>query len=366
MKRDPDLVARHGSGQTPIFVDAGWQQEMASIIAGQACRFVLITDANVGPLYAESFKQSLESHSVAVEYLVVPAGESSKSMLVAVQLYEALLKSGADRAITVIAFGGGVVGDLAGFVAATWMRGVDLIQVPTTLLAQVDSSVGGKTGVNLPQAKNSVGAFWQPVAVFVDTALLLTLPGEEYTSGLAEVVKYAVILDAGLFEWLETNAEAIGRRDPALLAQIVLKCCNLKAGVVHADERETTGHRAILNYGHTLGHALESAEGYGRLRHGHAVAAGMTFAARLARSLGRVDDTFVARQDRLLDVLGIPRALPDRGREELLALMTHDKKSLNGRPRFVLPTRIGHADMVEGIGDDIVGRAIDDARESNT
>ena len=250
---------------------------------------VIITDANVDEFYSEPVCHAFAEQGCEVDLLIVDAGEPSKSVEVATELWERMLELGSDRKSVVVAVGGGVVGDLAGFVAATFARGLAFVQVPTTLLAQVDSSVGGKVGINLPGAKNMVGAFWQPRGVLVDVDVLGTLPEREFNAGLAEVVKYGVILDAEFFAYLEQHVDAINGRDAAVLTQIVERCCRLKADVVEKDEREETGLRAVLNYGHTFCHALEAATGYGQLLHGEGVAIGMLCASRLAERLGRVD-----------------------------------------------------------------------------
>jgi 3-dehydroquinate synthase len=310
---------------------------------------VIITDSNVDELYCEPVGDALQEAGAQVDILVAEAGEQSKSPEVAADLWEQLLDQGADRKTVVIALGGGVVGDLAGFVAATFSRGLRFVQVPTTLLAQVDSSVGGKVGVNLPGGKNMVGAFWQPRGVIVDVAVLESLPEREFRAGLAEVVKYGVIQDAEFFAYLEENLESINRRDAAALTYIVKRCCRLKADVVEQDEREESGLRSILNYGHTFGHAFEAGTGYEELLHGEGVAIGMMCAARLAERLGRVDATFVARQQKLLEAFRMPLDVPDVERDELIELMYRDKKTERGRLRFVLPTRLGHVELVNDI-----------------
>ncbi len=310
---------------------------------------VVITDRNVETPYAQAVEESLRAAGAKVHRLAVEAGEPSKSIASADRLWNALLAAGADRKTVVVAVGGGVVGDLAGFIAATFARGLAFVQVPTTLLAQVDSSVGGKVGVNLPGAKNMVGAFWQPLGVLIDTHTLDTLPDREYRAGLAEVVKYGVILDEAFFAWLEDHVDAINRRDRDALEHVIARCCQLKADVVQADERETTGLRAVLNYGHTFCHAIEATTGYGEFLHGEAVSIGMMCAARLAAALGRVDETFIARQRDLLHSLHLPLETPQAPDEDLLAAMQHDKKVEHGRLRFVLPTRFGHVELVGDI-----------------
>jgi 3-dehydroquinate synthase len=281
---------------------------------------------------------------------VIPSGEGSKSLAVAETLYRRLAQQAADRQTLIVALGGGVIGDLAGFVAATYNRGLPLMMVPTSLLAMVDSSVGGKVGINLPEGKNLVGAFHQPRLVWIDVRHLHSLPEREFCSGLAEVVKYGVILDAAFFAWLETNREAILAREPAVLLSLVERCCQLKAQVVEQDEFERTGLRAALNYGHTFAHAFESVAGYGTWTHGEAVAVGMDCAARLALRRGLIPETLVARQAALLDALGLPRRV-DRAWsvEALLRAMRTDKKALAGRLRFVLPTRLGEVRLVEDV-----------------
>ncbi len=306
----------------------------------------VISDSAVAPLYAQPVLGAFATGGVAAELLSVPAGEPSKSVASADSLWQSLLARRADRKSLVVALGGGVIGDLAGFVAATYARGLPLVQIPTTLLAQVDSSVGGKVGINLPGGKNMVGAFWQPWKVLIDTDVLTTLPEREYRAGLAEVVKYGVILDAEFFAYLEDNVTAIQQRRPDVLRRIVARSCRLKADVVEQDERETTGLRAVLNYGHTFCHAFEAATGYGTLLHGEAVAMGMLCASRLAERLGRVTADVTARQFSLLTALGLPTEVPDVPVENLLALMSRDKKVEHGRLRFVLPTRLGHVELV--------------------
>jgi 3-dehydroquinate synthase len=327
----------------------------------QDAHAVVVTDTNVDSLYAEPVADGLVECGCEVDVVVVEAGEPSKSTDVVVELWETMLEEGADRQTVVVAVGGGVVGDLAGFVAATYGRGLRFVQVPTSLLAQVDSSVGGKTGVNLPSAKNMVGAFWQPRGVVIDVDVLGTLPDREYRAGLAEVVKYGVILDAEFFAYLEEHVDAIDRHDAAVLTHIVQRCCRLKADVVENDEQEVSGLRAVLNYGHTFGHAFEAASGYGQLLHGEGVAIGMACAARLAQRLGHVDAAFTRRQLDLLVALGLQTQVPNVPHDELVDLMYHDKKVDRGQLRFVLPTRIGHVELVRGVANSDIEAALADA-----
>jgi 3-dehydroquinate synthase len=346
-----------------IEIGAGALTRIGEFIAARTkvSHAAVITDRNVDTPYARAVEERLVASGARVKRLVVEPGEATKSVASADRLWNELLAAGADRKTVVVAVGGGVVGDLAGFVAATFARGLSFIQVPTTLLAQVDSSVGGKVGVNLPGAKNMVGAFWQPLGVLVDTHTLNTLADREYRAGLAEVVKYGVILDAEFFAWLESHVEEINRRDPAALEYVIARCCRLKADVVEGDERETTGLRAVLNYGHTFCHAIEAVTGYGEYLHGEAVSIGMMCAARLAAALGRVDASFIARQKHLLSALHLPLETPAVDDEPLLAAMQHDKKVEHGRLRFVLPTRLGHVELVGGVDPTLARAALRDS-----
>jgi len=325
---------------------------------GEVSHAVIVTDENVQEPHAIRAAESLSAQSIDVAILTVKPGEATKSIDSAFALWECLLTLGADRQSVVVAVGGGVVGDLAGFVAATYARGIRFFQVPTTLLSQVDSSVGGKVGINLPGAKNMVGNFLQPLGVLVDTSTLATLPDREFRSGLGEVVKYGVALDAGMFEHLEGSAGQLLARDPATLVETIARCCRLKAEVVRRDEREQSGLRAVLNYGHTFAHAFETLTGYTKLLHGEAVAVGMACAARLAQRLGRVDRGFVERQRALLEALGLPVRTPKIDPRKVLAAMTHDKKVRHGRLRFVLPSRLGHVELVENVAPADVRRAL--------
>jgi 3-dehydroquinate synthase len=313
---------------------------------------LVITDDNA-KVHAAPIVQSLDGAGFRTRLVVRPSGEAQKSLASAAELYDALFDLPADRRTLVVAVGGGVVGDLAGFVAATYARGIPLLMVPTTLLAMVDSSVGGKVGVNHPRAKNMIGAFHQPVGVFIDVAALNTLPDREFGSGLAEVVKYGVILDAGFFAYVEKNTDAILKRDPVAIQHIVLRSCELKAKIVEQDEREETDIRAKLNYGHTFAHAFETAAGYGAWLHGEAVAAGMVCASRLAERRGLIARDITERQVALLGAFSLP-VHPDKTWpiDDLLATMRKDKKADGGKMRFVLPTKLGDvavfSDVPEG------------------
>jgi 3-dehydroquinate synthase len=320
---------------------------------------VVITDDHVAPLHATVAVTELSAAGARTDLLTVPAGEGSKSVAQAQQLWNDLARLKCDRKTIIVAVGGGVVGDLAGFIAATYARGLSFVQVPTTLLAQVDSSVGGKVGINLPAAKNIVGAFWQPVGVLIDLDVLATLPEREYRAGLAEVVKYGVILDAEFFTYLEQHVDALDRRSADVLEHVVKRSCQLKAEVVTRDEREETGARAVLNYGHTFCHAIEAVSGYNRFVHGEAVSIGMICASRLAESLGRIDATVTERQKRLLQRLKLPTQVPgDLRPGDLVAAMVYDKKAERGQLRFVLPRCMGAVEVVSAVDEKLVGEAL--------
>ncbi|MBI2319022.1 MAG: 3-dehydroquinate synthase [Betaproteobacteria bacterium] len=276
--------------------------------------------------------------------IALPDGEAYKNWETLNSIYERLLEARCDRQTAVIALGGGVVGDIAGFAAATFQRGVPFIQVPTTLLAQVDASVGGKTAINHPRGKNMIGAFYQPLSVLADTDTLASLPGRELRAGLAEVIKHGLIRDAGLFEWLEANLERLLAREPAALAHAVFRCCQIKAEVVAADERET-GERALLNFGHTFGHAIENAMGYGVWLHGEAVAAGMVLAAELSRRLGRLPAADAQRVAGIIARAGLPTSVEGIPAQQFAALMGVDKKALAGNIRFIVLDRLGAASI---------------------
>lgn len=314
----------------------------------RSTRAFVVTDQNV-KAHAHRVAEALRKVGMTVELAVRPSGEGQKSLQVAAELYDRLVELQADRQTLVTAVGGGVIGDLAGFVASTFNRGLPLLMVPTTLLAMVDSSVGGKVAVNHPRAKNLIGTFHQPIGVWIDTSVLSTLPKREYQSGLAEVVKYGVIMDPALFAYLEEQREAVKRREPEAVRHIVVRCCQLKADVVEKDEREETGLRAILNYGHTFAHAFESVAGYGSWLHGEAVAAGMIAASRLAERRALVSAEVTQRQIALLEAFGLPTAPEPWPIDSLLAAMRSDKKALAGKLRFILPRRLGEVALFDDV-----------------
>jgi len=326
-------------------------------VTGAQQRVFVITDSSVGALYAACTHNLLEQAGLEPQIFTVPAGESSKSFACFQQIIDWLVEQHAERAEPLVALGGGVVGDLVGFVAACYRRGVPLIQVPTTLLAQVDSAIGGKTGINHALGKNLIGAFYQPKLIFVDPAVLLTLPERAYREGWAEIVKYGVILDAELFAMLEERLPDLKRRDADLLTEVVARCIRLKMDVVQADERDS-GLRNILNYGHTFGHALEATTAYGTWLHGEAVSIGMEVAGRIAVAHRLISERDLARQRNLLQAIGLPIACHGTDGEAILVAMQHDKKVQAGRTRWILPTRIGEAQMYGDIPLELVREAI--------
>lgn len=319
----------------------------------QAQRVLVITDTNVAPLYLAAAKESLAAAQYRVSEITVPAGEESKSLAVAGEIWEAMAQLSLGRDCAVVALGGGVVGDLAGFVASAYMRGVEVVQAPTTLLAMVDSSVGGKTAVNLAAGKNLVGAFKQPAYVCASTATLSTLPAREWACGCAEIAKSAVICSDDFFFWLTERADALAARNTEVTAEAIARSVVFKADVVAQDKTESAGVRECLNYGHTLAHAIETLAGYGTFSHGAAVAEGMRFAARLGAAVAETPLELVAAQDELLDALGLPALSWAASPEEMLEAMKRDKKTRGGRVRFVLPRDVGRWD-VQNVGDDVL------------
>jgi 3-dehydroquinate synthase len=339
-----------------IFVQPGSLEKLIwpTTLENRYSRAIVISDENVAKLYLAKFKRQLKKIIPNVDSAVCMAGEQAKSPEIANSLWQRLFSFGADRQSLVVALGGGVVGDLAGFVASTYMRGIDFVQIPTTLLAQVDSSVGGKVGINLQQGKNLIGAFWQPRAVLIDPLVLMSLSDREYRSGLAEVVKYGAALDRDFFEFLERNILQIMAREPIVMQQIIARCCEIKAAVVMEDERETSGRRALLNFGHTYGHAIEMLTGYSKILHGEAVAIGMGCAGRLAVELGMWPVESATRVQDLLMILGLPTVLPKIPHDKMLATMQMDKKRADSVVQLVLPTQLGAAKLVPWPGDDAI------------
>ncbi len=306
---------------------------------------VIVTNDVVAPLYLEQLAGGLEAHNIRLTRVVLPDGEAHKNGHTLDRIYDAMMAARCDRSTTIIALGGGVIGDMAGYAAATYQRGVPFIQIPTTLLSQVDSSVGGKTGINHPRGKNMIGAFWQPKLVLADTAVLKTLPARELPAGLAEIIKYGLIRDLPFLEWLEAHIEKLRACDPEYLAYAIERSCQNKADVVAGDERETIkdGGRALLNLGHTFGHAIEAGLGFGVWLHGEAVGAGTVMAAALSQRLGWLSEVDVHRVTHILQRAGLPITGPALGADRYLDLMGHDKKVLAGKLRLILLKRLGEA-----------------------
>ena len=334
-----------GARAYPIHIGEGLLARADLILPHLPQRKVsVVTNTTVAALYLDKFSATLRGAGVEIVPVVLPDGEEHKNWQTLNAIFDALLSNRCERKSAIIALGGGVVGDLAGFAASSYQRGVPFIQVPTTLLAQVDSSVGGKTAINHPLGKNMIGAFYQPGMVLADTAMLHTLPARELSAGLAEVIKYGLIMDLPFLGWLEANIGKLNERDPAALAYAVTRSCENKAAVVAADERET-GERALLNLGHTFGHAIEAGLGFGTWLHGEAVAAGTMLAARLSERMGLLTDADVRRMADLFVRAGLPVEAPLLGQDRYLELMGHDKKVENGKLRLVLLQSLGKAYM---------------------
>lgn len=332
-----------GERAYPVHVGAGLLARAELIAAAlPQPRVAVVTNEVVAPLYLDRLVGALGAAGVEVATVVVPDGESHKDWPTLNVVFDALLAQRCDRKTALVALGGGVIGDLTGFAAATYQRGVPFVQVPTTLLAQVDSSVGGKTAINHPRGKNMIGAFYQPLVVVADMDTLATLPERELRAGLAEVIKHGAIADQTFFEWLEANIERLLARDRAALAHAVRRSVEIKAAVVARDEREA-GERALLNFGHTFGHAIEAGLGFGTWLHGEAVGAGMAMAADLSARLGRLDRAASERLRTLLGRAGLPVAGPDLGAARYIELMAVDKKAEAGRLRFILLDALGAA-----------------------
>ena len=320
-------------------------------------KVAIVTNTTLAPIYLSPLSEALHQHGIAAVTIVLPDGEAYKNWETLNRIFDSLLTNRCERKTTIVALGGGVIGDLAGFAAAVYQRGVPFVQIPTTLLAQVDSAVGGKTAINHPLGKNMIGAFHQPLAVVSDTDTLKTLPERELAAGLAEVIKYGLIRDPGFFDWLEINIGKLAGRDPQALAYAIERSCHNKAEIVAQDERET-GVRALLNLGHTFGHAIETGMGFGTWLHGEAVAAGMVLAAILSQRMG-----LIARHDveRIVDILAranLPTSAPELGAERYMELMGHDKKVEGGRMRFILLRGIGDAFITDRVPEDALAETL--------
>ncbi|HEY50648.1 MAG TPA: 3-dehydroquinate synthase [Dehalococcoidia bacterium] len=343
-----------GSKSYAVYIGAGLLAQAGRYLKekGFAGRLVVITDSTVNRLCGSALRQALEADGFGVSTIEVPPGEAQKSLERAGQLYQELTAGRAERTTPILALGGGVIGDLAGFVAATYQRGVPLVQLPTTLLAQVDSSVGGKVAVDHGQLKNMIGAFYQPEMVIADISALKFLPTDELANGLAEVIKSAAIRDGQFFSFLEENMERIKSLDEGLLEEIVYQSVRIKAAVVAEDELDM-GLRNILNYGHTIGHAVESASDF-KIKHGSAVAIGMVAAARVSLHLGLLDEGELKRLQELIIRAGLPVGMPDFRVEEIMLAMQHDKKVREGKTRFVLLKSLGNAEVIDDVAPSLI------------
>jgi len=343
-----------GSKSYAVYIGSGLLAQTGSYLreSGFAGRLVIIADSTVKNIFGATLSMALETDGFQVSVLKMPPGEEQKSLENAGRLYQELTAIRAERAMPILALGGGVIGDLAGFVAATYQRGVPLVQLPTTLLAQVDSSVGGKVAVDHGQLKNMIGAFYQPAMVIADTSTLKSLPGEELVNGLAEVIKSAAIRDGRFFSFLEENMEKIKSLDEDILEETVYQSVKIKAEVVVEDELDM-GLRHILNYGHTIGHAIESVSDF-KIKHGRAVAVGMVAAARIATKLGMLGEDEVKRLQKLIARAGLPAEMPDLNVAEVMQAMQHDKKVRAGKTRFVLLKSIGNAVVADDVSSSLI------------
>lgn len=348
------LTVDLGDRSYPIHIGPGLLDQ-AGLIAPHLAqkRVMVVTNTTVAPLYLARLTATLEDAGVKVAKVVLPDGEAYKTWETLNLIFDALLTDRAERKTTLIALGGGVIGDMTGFAAACYQRGVPFVQIPTTLLSQVDSSVGGKTGINHPLGKNMIGAFYQPKVVLADTDTLKTLPARELSAGLAEVIKYGLIWDAGFLAWLETNMAKLRALDEAAITHAIHRSCEIKAQVVGEDEREG-GLRAILNLGHTFGHAIETGMGYGVWLHGEAVGAGMVMAAQASQRMGWLSDADVARTRAIIRAAGLPDVAPDLGVDKYLEYMGHDKKVEGGKMRFVLLKKLGEAVITGDVPTDVL------------
>lgn len=346
----PTLNVDLGDRSYPIYIETGLFSQAGFLISEISTKkAVIISNETVAPLYAKNIIKALENAKLKAELIELPDGEKYKTLDTFAHIQTRLIELACSRDTTIIALGGGVIGDMAGFSAACFQRGIPFIQVPTTLLSQVDSSVGGKTGVNHPLGKNMIGAFYQPKAVYIDTNSLSTLSEREFNAGMAEVIKYGIMYDKQLFAWLENNASTVKARDPDALRHIIYECCKIKAEVVNLDEREN-GVRALLNLGHTFGHAIEAEKGYGVWLHGEAVAAGMVLAGKLAHMREWLDASKFGRIQDLISYFQLPIAGPtEMDASAYIKHMKRDKKVLDSTMRFILPTDIGSA----GVFDDV-------------
>jgi len=356
----PTLNVDLGERSYPIYIQAGILNDTGFLFSEiHANHVIIISNDLVAPLYLDTLMQRLAAEGRKLDHIILPDGEAHKTLASFELVMSKLLAMPASRNACIVALGGGVIGDLSGFVAACYQRGIDFVQIPTTLLSQVDSSVGGKTAVNHPLGKNMIGAFYQPQAVYIDTHTLHTLAEREFAAGMAEVIKYGIIHDAEFFTYLENNLERILAKDQEVLSHMIARCCQIKADIVALDEREQNV-RALLNLGHTFGHAIEAEQGYGNWLHGEAVAAGMVIASELAMQRGDINLTDVGRITALIKAFSLPITGPaTMSAQSYIVHMLRDKKALNNRMRFVLPTSIGSAQVVSDVTEQMLVALLD-------
>ena len=365
MHRDMERIrvtlekARKDSYEIFIGEDIMERKEWITTVKNLADRYVIVTDSDVNPLYGNMVKEKLGETALPVDIIEIPAGEPSKSLHTVLDVARQLVRLGVNRKSLLVALGGGVVGDVTGFIASIYMRSIPFVQIPTTLLAQVDSSVGGKTGVDLPEGKNLLGTFYQPKAVYIDLSFLKTLSDKDFANGLAEIIKYGIIGDENLFEFLESESDGIKKRNPSLMKSLVGRSCKIKADIVEMDEKEL-GLRRILNFGHTLGHALETASVYG-LTHGEAVSIGMVGAARISHRLDHLDRPSCQRIVDLVKHYHLPAKIPAGLKTaQIMGFMATDKKAVAGQPHFVLVKRIGAPFVTPEVPSGVVEEAIEE------
>jgi 3-dehydroquinate synthase len=349
-----------GDRSYDILIGTGILDQVGSIVAkvSTSLRAIIITNPLIDVLYGEKTRQSLVNAGFRVDTIQIPEGEEHKSLTFADKAYNDLMEFNCDRSTVLVALGGGVIGDLTGFVAATYMRGIPFVQIPTTLLAQVDSSVGGKTAVNHPKGKNMIGAFYQPKVVAIDLDTLSTLPTDEFRSGLAEVVKYGVIADPDLFDYLDEHAEEILKLDSGCLSKIIETSCAIKAEVVESDEKESR-RRMILNFGHTFGHAIESLTKYIQYKHGEAVAIGMVFASMLSHEMGKCTSSVGERVEGLLKKFHLPIKSPKLHSSVIIESMFHDKKNTAKKIKFILAKKVGEVEIIDEVPEAVLKKALD-------
>nr|WP_136251424.1 3-dehydroquinate synthase [Ningiella ruwaisensis] len=346
----PTLTVELGERSYPLYIQAGILNDAGFLLSEiKASHVIIVSNTVVAPLYLSEVEQKLLASGKRVNSIIVKDGEQEKTLATFERVLSELLSLPASRDACLIALGGGVIGDLTGFVAACYQRGIDFVQIPTTLLSQVDSSVGGKTAVNHPLGKNMIGAFYQPKAVYIDTTTLRTLDKREFSAGMAEVIKYGIIYDAEFLAWLNNNTQAILSKQDDALSKMIARCCEIKAEIVAQDERES-GLRALLNLGHTFGHAIEAEQGYGTWLHGEAVSAGMVLALQLANMRGDISLAQVSEISDLLQAFDLPTSGPASMKAaDYIKHMRRDKKVLNNQMRFILPKRIGKAELVNDV-----------------